>query len=91
MLDRDNWTVLFDANLRTQLQFQFHLKVIFQLEYFSKMSPLWKLCAAGKLAEVRAALARGEDVNRIDVGSGEQTQFNCETHVEAAKSRFELH
>ena len=28
------------------------------------MSPLWELCRDGKLAEARAALARGEDVNR---------------------------
>ena len=27
------------------------------------MAPLWKLCKEGNLAEVRAALARGEDVN----------------------------
>ena len=27
------------------------------------MAPLWKLCEQGKLAEVRAALTRGEDVN----------------------------
>ena len=27
------------------------------------MAPLWKLCLEGKLAEVRAALTRGEDVN----------------------------
>ena len=27
------------------------------------MSPLWELCDDGELAEVRAALARGEDVN----------------------------
>ena len=27
------------------------------------MAPLWKLCKDGNLAEVRAALARGEDVN----------------------------
>ena len=31
------------------------------------MAPLWRLCAVGKLAEVREALARGEDVN----GKGE--------------------
>ena len=30
------------------------------------MSPLWELCQLGKLAEVRAALARGEDVNSKD-------------------------
>ena len=30
------------------------------------MSPLWQLCEDGKLAEVRAALARGEDVNSKD-------------------------
>ena len=29
----------------------------------STMSPLWELCEKGKLTEVRAALARGEDVN----------------------------
>ena len=29
-----------------------------------KMIPLWQLCQEGKLSEVRAALARGEDVNR---------------------------
>ena len=28
------------------------------------MFPLWQLCRDGKLAEARAALARGEDVNR---------------------------
>ena len=30
------------------------------------MPRLWKLCYDGKLAEVRAALARGEDVNSKD-------------------------
>ena len=30
------------------------------------MSPLWKLCEAGRLDDVRAALARGEDVNSKD-------------------------
>ena len=30
------------------------------------MAPLWELCYDGKLAEVRAALARGEDVNSKD-------------------------
>ena len=30
------------------------------------MSRLWELCREGKLAEVRAALARGEDVNSKD-------------------------
>lgn len=30
------------------------------------MSRLWELCMGGKLAEVRAALARGEDVNSKD-------------------------
>ena len=30
------------------------------------MAPLWKLCMIGNLAEVRAALARGEDVNSKD-------------------------
>ena len=30
------------------------------------MSLLWELCQEGKLAEVRAALARGEDVNSKD-------------------------
>ena len=27
------------------------------------MAPLWELCSEGKVAEVKAALARGEDVN----------------------------
>ena len=35
----------------------------------SKMSPLWRLCLSGKLAEVRAALARGQDVNIKDKGN----------------------
>ena len=30
------------------------------------MSPLWKLCEFGNLAEVREALASGEDVNSKD-------------------------
>ena len=30
------------------------------------MAPLWKLCEQGNLAGVRAALARGEDVNSKD-------------------------
>ena len=30
------------------------------------MSPLWELCRGGKLVEVRAALARGGDVNDKD-------------------------
>ena len=29
----------------------------------TNMAPLWQLCRDGKLAEVREALARGEDVN----------------------------
>ena len=29
----------------------------------TNMAPLWLLCVVGKLAEVREALARGEDVN----------------------------
>ena len=34
------------------------------------MAPLWKLCKDGNLAKVRAALARGEDVNsKNSVGS----------------------
>ena len=33
------------------------------------MSPLWRLCLSGKLAEVRAALARGQDVNIKDEGN----------------------
>ena len=30
------------------------------------MSSLWELCESGSLPEVRAALARGEDVNGKD-------------------------
>ena len=30
------------------------------------MAPLWEMCKHGNLAEVRAALARGEDVNSKD-------------------------
>ena len=30
------------------------------------MSPIWDLCEEGNLEEVRAALARGEDVNSSD-------------------------
>ena len=34
------------------------------------MAPLWQLCVVGKLAEVREALARGEDVNgKADEGA----------------------
>ena len=32
------------------------------------MAPLWHLCSQGNLAEVRAALARGEDVNYTNPG-----------------------
>ena len=33
------------------------------------MAPLWELCMGGKLAEARAALARGEDVNsKVSIG-----------------------
>merc|ERR1712012_934830 len=35
-------------------------------EQTRNMSRLWELCRDGKLAEVRAALARGEDVNSKD-------------------------
>ena len=33
------------------------------------MAPLWQLCKEGKLAKVREALARGEDVNCKDEGN----------------------
>ena len=39
------------------------------------MAPLWRLCAVGKLAEVREALARGEDVNGM--GKENWTALMC--------------
>ena len=42
------------------------------------MSPLWKLCEAGRLDDVRAALARGEDVNSKDLDGQTGLMFAVE-------------